>query len=184
MPVLGVFLASIQSECEKKQTRKTPNTDAFHAVVLSTMHLCNNGLWHLLKDDYWYIYEQNRINFRNIFGTLTNINDGVSLRKQLMDFTRYLFSQKKPRCVCLTRSELLSTTYLSIQYEFEMMTGQKIKGTLLSFLQKNCSRKITDLEIFLWQKSIFLFENSQPITYFDYFPKYLDRPSFENLPHF
>ena len=165
MPVLGVFLASIQSECEKKQTRKTPNTDAFHAVVLSTMRLCNNGLWHLLKDDYWYIYEQNRINFRNIFGTLTNINDGVSLRKQLMDFTRYLFSQKKPRCVCLTRSELLSTTYLSI-------------------LQKNCSRKITDLEIFLWQKSIFLFENLQPISYFNYFPKYLDRPSFENLPHF
>ena len=34
MSVFGFFLVRIQSECEKIRTRKTPNTDAFHAVLL------------------------------------------------------------------------------------------------------------------------------------------------------
>ena len=33
--VFEVFLARIQSECGKIQTRKTPNTDAFHAAINS-----------------------------------------------------------------------------------------------------------------------------------------------------
>ena len=34
MPVFGVFLVRIQSECGKIRTRKTPNTDTFHALLL------------------------------------------------------------------------------------------------------------------------------------------------------
>ena len=32
VPVFGVFLVRIQSECWKMRTRKTPNTDIFHAI--------------------------------------------------------------------------------------------------------------------------------------------------------
>ena len=36
VPVLGVFLVRVQSECGKIRTRKTPNMDTFHAVFTYT----------------------------------------------------------------------------------------------------------------------------------------------------
>ena len=39
LSVFGVFLVRIQSQCGKIRTRKTPNTDPFHAVVVDcTQH--------------------------------------------------------------------------------------------------------------------------------------------------
>ena len=35
--IFGVFLVRIQSECGKIRTRKTPNTDIFHAVATSLL---------------------------------------------------------------------------------------------------------------------------------------------------
>ena len=43
--IIGVFLVRIQSECGKIRTRKTTNTDTFHAALVITIlhiptHLC------------------------------------------------------------------------------------------------------------------------------------------------
>ena len=41
LSVFGVFLIRIQSKCGKIQTRKTPNTDTFYAVlVFASIELC------------------------------------------------------------------------------------------------------------------------------------------------
>ena len=37
--VFGVFLVCTQPECGKIRTRKTPNTDTFHAVLLTYFSL-------------------------------------------------------------------------------------------------------------------------------------------------
>ena len=48
LSVFGVFLVHIQSECRKIQTRKTLNTDTFHAVYTEFLfpgnHFFNKGL--------------------------------------------------------------------------------------------------------------------------------------------
>ena len=36
--LFGVFLVHIQSKCGKIRTRKTPNTDTFHAVFFYSDH--------------------------------------------------------------------------------------------------------------------------------------------------
>ena len=48
MSVFGVFLVRMQSECGKTRTRKTLNTDIFHAV--SSQHfLCESLFWQNLR---------------------------------------------------------------------------------------------------------------------------------------
>ena len=37
MSILGFFLVRIQSELGKTRTRKTPNTDTFHAVSMTVL---------------------------------------------------------------------------------------------------------------------------------------------------